>query len=406
MSLGSFFGEFFWQLMMKISAQSVKKSLLRPKKIFGKRKPPPHQEQALELVKRLEIRYTNSRSATEESLYSLTRELSSLFEQDIDADNRRFGINFLDQYTKDITIEEMLTALARLDPRNLSCIVAAVVRELKTDPAVKLISTRDVFEDVTRTVEGECRGRLKKAELIAPVLGHSEDLDIYKSQHYPNGLMYQGIDPQVPLDTELFKEMRTAQKQMKAIGLRTSREKCSRTHIVMSTAIGEGWLQSLDSKEKLMVITAGKTDKTNLLIPSQTPVVAKVEGKLVYYGDETMPPSSEALSHWTMHEQLSQEKNNWPNLRSIFHAHLIDFIELSRRYNDKAQIQLGDKIIPNIDWEIYGTPKLGQKIARAIVENGCRFAMVKEHGPWFFEPTQEEAYNNAIRMVNDIRSQR
>jgi ribulose-5-phosphate 4-epimerase/fuculose-1-phosphate aldolase len=367
----------------------------------------PHESKTLSILREVGIRPGSTRVATEKALSAITHSISELLLRDINGDQRRFGINFLSYYTDEMTLQEMMTALRGIDAQSLASIVEAVVYELMEDPAVKLISTRDALAGITNSVEDECRTTFEVAKLLHRYLGHQNDMNGWQSGLLlGDELVYGGLDsPLTPGSTE-FDAMRKVQQDMKRIGRQIARQKCSRTHIVMSTALGDAWTTDNAPDEKWMVITSKKTDKSDLLIPSQTPVVHKKGDKWLYYGDVSAQPSSELASHWGMHEYLGRYDKNWSNLKSILHAHLVDVIELSATNRNRSEIQIGACTVPNINWSPHGTPDLGERIIKSMIERGVRIAVVKEHGPWFVSQTLSEGYQEALKIVDDIRNMR
>ena len=166
----------------------------------------------------------------------------------------------------------------------------------------------------------------------------------------------------------------------------------------MSAALGDGWTPGGDPEKKYMVISAARTNKIVLLIPSHMPVVQKKGKKWIYYGDISAEPSSELVSHWVMHERLGESRRS--DERSILHAHLVHLIELSAMHRDRAQIQIGELTVPNIDWFPYGTLNLGEKIIMSMIEHKSKVAFVKDHGPWFVNQTLDDAYQQALDIID------
>lgn len=377
----------------------VRKRFLTPRALFQLQEGElqEHQRRTLEILNSLGLRPANNRAATQSAISEIGIALSELLGHDAEAENRRFGINFLQRYTGDMTIVELMRYLQKMDLRTLASVVKSVSKELCEDPAVRLISTRDVFSGLVQQAEVACQKLLQDANLIKQYLDHPKDVRVYQEA---SPLGCKGIDAPTHSVAEQ-REIREAQMQMKRVGRDTARQRCSRTHIVMSVAIGSGWASG--RSPRYMVITAGNTDKSNLLIPSHTPVVVCEDGQWGYYGDPDAGPSSEIRSHWTMHERLAGAGPEWSGCRWIFHAHLVDLIDLSRRHSLLSSVRIGDRDVPNLDWTLHGTPTLGEQIAQAMTQHSSRVVLVKEHGPWFVAPDLGTAFQSAMDAVNTVR---
>jgi ribulose-5-phosphate 4-epimerase/fuculose-1-phosphate aldolase len=404
--LGIFLDKLLFSLLGKLASKYIEKTFLTAKKRFqtSEKDLNIYQFKSLELMKNVGLRPANSRTATEQAINEITFSIVNLFNQDLTADERKFGINFLDYYTDDMTIKELLIALKNLDPRCLASIISSICNELISDQSVHLISSRDALQGINKKIEGECCVYLKSANLLVNYLQNIEDNTKYIApSSNESKLIFGGIDPDINSNSTLFHEMRNIQKEMKLVGKLTARQKCSRTHIVMSSIIGEGWLNKEKSEEKYMVITGGKTDKSELLIPSQTPIIKKVGNTYIYYGDESCKPSSELLSHWSMHERLSKEGENYSNLKCIFHAHLVDIISFSNNNINKSQLKINGDLVPNIDWQLHGTSKLGEEIISAVTHLKSRMAIIKNHGPWFFAESMKDAFDYSMNTIQLIK---
>lgn len=363
-----------------------------------------HKAKVLKIISKAKIRPSSTKSSTEVALQEIILALTKYLERDNNAEKRKFRLNFLSSknefYTDDITIEQMLVSLKRIDLRILASIVTAVTKELTSDSAVRLISSRDALGEVFETTEELCRSSLEDSEHLHEYLSNELDREMYLRDEIPE---YGGIDCPILPDSDEYKILRKIQKEMKEVGKRTTHQKCSRTHIVMSAAIGDGWINNSDSSDKYMVITAGKTDKNNLLIPSQTPIVTQQRnGNWVFYGDKSASPSSEMRSHWRMHERLCADAS-WANNRCIFHAHLIDVIDISKKYHDKNSFMIETETIANIDWMPHGKAKLGDKIIDGIFSFNSKMVVVKGHGPWFVCKNLPQGLEHALSMVDKIK---
>jgi ribulose-5-phosphate 4-epimerase/fuculose-1-phosphate aldolase len=250
-----------------------------------------------------------------------------------------------------------------------------------------------------------CRAELEGNNLLQKYLEHRDDLGKYEGRDGNDlQLDYAGVDVPLAPGSDTFEEMRRAQEEMKRVGRLTARQKCSRTHIVMSVAIGSEWegCAGVD-EQRFAVMTAEKTDKTNLLIPSQTPVVSKRGSTWLFYGDPSTRPTSELVSHWTIHQKLCASSSAWRRRRAIFHAHMIELIELSRRHLEQTIAPVGGKAVPNLDWTNHGTIRLGEQIAAGMLERDSQIAIVKHHGPWFVSESLEQGLDMALDAVHKVR---
>ncbi len=396
-------------ICVKLTASYLEKILLTPKKRFRKTKHKLalYEEKTLKLLQEAKICFHDTKNNLNDALNVMTHAISELLQENIDGDQRLFGINFISYYTDEMTMIQMIKALEGTDVWTLAAIVKAVCKELMSDPAVKLISTRDALGGIMEATENQCRGNFKVSGLLKRYLGHENELAKWQAGLIVgNELIYGGIDSPIVRGSDEFDKMREVQKDMKRIGRQTSRQKCSRTHIVMSMALGNAWLTDDDLENRWMVISSTKTEKGSLLIPSQTPVVQKKESRWVFYGDVEAPPSSELECHWMMHEIFADSGKPWSDLKCIFHAHLVDMIELSARFREQSEFKIGDLLVPNIDWFPHGTCELGKKIAQAMIRVERRVAVVKEHGPWFVSPTLGEGYTAAMQIVGSIKAKR
>ena len=226
----------------------------------------------------------------------------NLFKANIKNVERKFSINFPIEYTKDITIQEFLKSLKGIDPMVLAPIVEDITDILRKDQP-KIISDRDMFYSLLESTTNRCKNAFDKNRLLNEYLMDERDREKYKANSQKQ-IDYIGIDYPINSSSSLFKEIRQVQIEIKKIGAKAVRQQCSRQHIVMSVALGEGWIRKDLKSDKMMIITARKTDKTNLLIPSQTPIVTKSNDNWCFYGDDSQLPSSEYESHWTMYEIL------------------------------------------------------------------------------------------------------
>jgi ribulose-5-phosphate 4-epimerase/fuculose-1-phosphate aldolase len=127
-----------------------------------------------------------------------------------------------------------------------------------------------------------------------------------------------------------------------------------------------------------MVVTATNSDKSHLLLFAETPLVVEKEGVLIYHGDPSRPPSSEAVPHWFIHSHLSAHGlEAW---RCILHVHSDPLNTLAQAGDVKLD---GGIFLPTVPHVEYGTERMGRLLAEAMTRCGTTGASVQNHGQWF-----------------------
>ncbi len=143
-----------------------------------------------------------------------------------------------------------------------------------------------------------------------------------------------------------------------------------------------------------MTITATDTDKSEVCLYGHTPLVAQRGSGLVYYGDRAHPPSSEARSHWHLHQALARwDPAGAACLLHFHHAGLRDAARVG------ADLRLGAWRLPCISPRAYGSRGQGLALAAAMRRARSRAVTVAAHGTWFAGASQAAALKLARRLT-------
>jgi ribulose-5-phosphate 4-epimerase/fuculose-1-phosphate aldolase len=388
----------------------IQKFIIQSKFLFNrpKRKLGDLESEVLKVMGSVKFAPGSSYTATIIAIRNINDSLIELAQANHLALARQFRIVFVlsqtEYYTVEMSILDIMQSLQSLDASILASIVRVICTELVNDQTVTQISSRDVFSSITKDVEKRSILSFQEKKQLKISLPNQEDQSPYEKDQHPleSRLKFGGVFCPLLSQIEFQQTVDEILMEMKEVGKKIAQGRCSPTHIVMSKIINIK-LGDTDIFGKYLVITAGKTDKSNLIIPSQTPIVHFDGNEWTYWGDPQCIPSSETLSHWTIHEQLSISEGVCSDRPFLLHAHFSDIIAFSDRHRDKYLLPLGDQRLPNLDWIAHGTVELGDAIASAMLTNNTPVAVVKDHGPWFACQTLSEGLTRANRIIESLR---
>jgi len=229
-------------------------------------------------------------------------------------------------------------------------------------PGLAVISVRELFAGVESDLRAQALDLFRKAEALQP---YGMEALAGESKAAKPVVGYGGPFPERRRSVDLhwfFARM----QEMQATAAAVLREgmAVSSTHIVISARRGD-----------VMTITAANTDKFQVHLFSQTPLVMTARKGFVYYGDRQYPPSSEAASHWHLHQALPAAGGAC--LLHFHHAGLRDAVHAGE------VLHLGSLRIPCMTPLIYGTREQGLAMAQTLRRHRTRAVTVAEHGTWF-----------------------
>ena len=142
-----------------------------------------------------------------------------------------------------------------------------------------------------------------------------------------------------------------------------------------------------------------KTYKDRIQVFSQTPVVTK-DPFFCYYGDYSNRPSTETISHWTIHHELAAKGD--PRHKFIVHIHNDQMTSISESAD--ADITVGSLVIPSVPHSPYGSEELGRKIIACLNERGAWAVSVQAHGQWFIGQDLEEMSQDIVQILRQLSS--
>jgi hypothetical protein len=274
-----------------------------------------------------------------------------------------------------------------LDPGKVALCLENVERLLsaRIERPVSYLSVRDLFARHTEREYAEAQDLFEIASMIEPVHRDIEDvrqhLDGGKARQAKHGGLFpEGLSlAELRLATSTMEEIRAVGAEVIDAGLTRSP-----MHIVISC-----WLQT---QLPWMVVTATDSDKSRLLLFVETPVVTERDDAFIYYGDPSRLPSSEAVPHWFIHNDLrAASRDAW---RCLLHIHSDPLNDLA----ESGDIRLeGDIFLPTLPHIEYGSERMGHMLAEVMIRNEVAAATVKNHGQWFVARSFEAALRQAVR---------
>ena len=114
---------------------------------------------------------------------------------------------------------------------------------------------------------------------------------------------------------------------------------------------------------------------------------------MVYYGDPSRLPSSEAVPHWCIHGDLFRARQaKW---RCLLHFHSDSINTLAENGDVVIDGGIFLKTLPHVE---YGTERIGHVIANGMVGNGTNAVTIQNHGQWFVAQSLREALYQAVRV--------
>lgn len=307
--------------------------------------------------------------------------------EDRDWGERTFVIFFGQHSSRPITIYQLFETLATLEPAKLYLCLENVERILSksSDHPVSYLSIRDLFERHTEKEFAEVHELFSRNHLLRPVHRAPEDVKQHPDGRKARQVKYGGLVPSglsledLSLAADMMKEVRLLGTEVIRSGLTFSP-----THIVISR-----WSPA---QSPWMIVTATNSDKSRLLLFAETPIVTQMGEALVYFGDPSKPPSSEAVPHWIIHRNLHGAGcSMWS---CILHVHSDPLNTLA----EQGDVMLNEGIfLPTVPHIEYGTERMGRMLAETMIHSKTAAASVQHHGQWFVAQSFDDALQQAVR---------
>jgi len=290
---------------------------------------------------------------------------------------RSFVIFFEQYVTRPFTIYQLFEALAILDPAKLYLCLENVLSH--PDP---YLSVRDLFARHTASEYANAQELFKAKGMIQPVHRAEEDV----RQHFEGrkaGQVKYGGPIADGFSLEELKSAASTMEEIRTFGAEVIRADLvlSPTHITISC-----WSRTIP----WMVVTSTDSDKSQLLLFAETPVVTQKGGLLTYYGDPSRLPSSEAVPHWFIHTDLcAANREAW---RCVLHIHSDPLTSLAENGDVRFD---GGIFLPTLPYIEYGTERMGHMLAEAMIRSETTAASVQNHGQWFVAHSFDDALRQA-----------
>ncbi len=318
--------------------------------------------------------------------------------------DRKFNINYSEFSFRQARIWHYMAAAIQYMPID---VVAEAIKNIvefqKRKPYAMHLSARDIYSNIFETYRG------KDAKAIVTYhekLGQNTSLELPEflrkkdREDYLKWINGKQTEVKIDFDQSILDELSIQDhKQYSEIvfSMKTSAYQIateiitSETHIVLSAAF------KLENGRNIVVISATNTDKNNLLVYSQTPIVWKNGEGLKYFCDPSHRPSSEILAHWVLHEKLKDRYS------CLVHSHavdILDYVKLSDTDGFRNLI-LPEGEIKTISWESQGTEQFGEHIYQGIKESELPATVVEDHGIWIAGESFD-AGTNLMAKVSDF----
>lgn len=243
-------------------------------------------------------------------------------------------------------------------------------------PRPAVVSVRDLFAGAEERLRARAQALFRRAGLLrrygrpAPGGRRSHRAAARYGGAYPNAL--------APAAARwLFARM--AEIQTTAAAVLREGLAVSSSHVVLSARRG-AW----------MTVTATDTDKREVRVYSQTPLVTRTSRGFVRYGDPEFTPSSETASHWELHRALGSSG------ACLLHFHHDGLRDAART---GTVLCFGGVRIPCVAPRSYGSPLQGQELVAALRRARARAVTIAGHGTWFAAASFPAALSCARRAV-------
>ena len=296
--------------------------------------------------------------------------------------DRRFVVFFGQVSTRLMTVFDLISALRTFEPSKLYCCLQNVEKHFSLAP-VPVITVRELLRSYLEGELGEAQALFDGAGLIERVHPDASDVRTHVEGHRPRQIVYEGVLP-ARFESGTLQGLFEAMEDVRRVGARalTAGVTASPTHIVISRwgAAPEPW----------MVITATNTDKSQLALFADTPIVLEDENRLVFFGDPGRLPSSEAVPHWYIHKELFGKGDRPFSCLVHFHSPRLNALAL------RGDIQLLGGLIATVPHIDYGTVQMGRLIVQAMIEKDVRAVSVQKHGQWFAADSLSQALQEGI----------
>jgi len=295
--------------------------------------------------------------------------------------SRGIEVFFATHLSRPVNAVQLRSILEPLGPEVMRRALANWRELQRRHPGLAVISVRELFAGVEQDVRDRALKRFTAARALQPYGNPAPSgVLVAKTVVRYGGPYPEALPPrQARWFFERMREIQTTAAAVLQEGLAVSS-----SHVVISARQGR-W----------MTITATNTDKTQVHLFSQTPLVTQTAGRFTYYGDPSFPPSSETDSHWHLHgalEPLAPAAGRF--LLHFHHAGLRDAVRAGET------LALGSLRIPCMAPLTYGTRDQGLAMAAAMRRADTRALTLAEHGTWFTERSFAAALRLARKAVS------
>jgi ribulose-5-phosphate 4-epimerase/fuculose-1-phosphate aldolase len=292
--------------------------------------------------------------------------------------SRRGGtaVFFFTALSPRLTPARLAALLAPLGPDPVDLATANLRRLRAEHPGLAVVSVRELFAGAEARLRSRAQALFRRAGLLRRY-GRPEGAgpESRRAAARYGGAFPPGLAPGAA--RWLFARMADIRDTAAAVlheGLALSS-----SHVVLSARHGD-----------FLTITATDTDKRQVQLFSQTPLVTKRTRAYVYYGDPAFAPSSETAAHWELHRALG------PAGACLLHFHHAGLRDAAC---PGEMLSPGGVRIPCVAPRPYGTPAQGRELAAALRRARAGAVTVAGHGTWFAAPSFAAALTRARRAV-------